>query len=275
MAFSYHTTSSGLNKSLLQESFTAESWTVTSSDIELQPKSRRTHLTRQQSDSFREGFKPVPLLGTFSLRFLGFLGAFTAAILGLLNLWVTILTHPWNLLDTILLCIFSLAASTIETTSFRFCACRCCIRLRFKIEFWAKFLSRAWGKFIIYELIASLLLTRNAGLIWMIVGIYNTVVGLMYLIFSVYSSRKLKAVKREAVDMYKDHFEDLFDEADANGDGYISYREIDLLADKLGLSLSPNEIQIMVNFLDTDRDGKLNVSEFKIWFEQNKLPTLV
>jgi len=275
MAYAFRA-NKGLSKSLLQDSFTAESFTVTCSEDSFIESKRRPGLTQEQSTSFRQSFRPVPLLGTFSLRILGFLGSLTAAGLGLMSLCMTILTHPWNLLDNILLVIFSLAAAMVETTTFRFCSCWCCVRLRFKVEFWAKFLSRAWGKFIVYEMIGSLLLTRRAGgLVWIVVGIFNAVVGLLYFLYSIYSSRKLKAVRREAMRIYRRHFEDLFDEVDVNGDGYVSPREMDLLADKLGLSLSPNEIQVMMNYLDTDRDGKLNVTEFKVWFEQNKLPTLV
>jgi len=233
-------------------------------------------MTQEHSTSFREARKPMPILGHFSLRFMGFLGASTAAVLALINIWQIALTRPWDLLDTILLFMFSFATAIIETTSFvSLSCCGCCVRLRFKIEFWAKFLSRAWGKFIVYALIASLLLTWHADLFWIITGIFNTIVGVAYFFYSIYGSRKLKGVKREALKLYKDHFEDLFDEVDVNGDGYLNPYEMDLLADKLGLTLSANEIQVMLNYLDTDRDGKISIKEFKIWFEENKLPTLV
>lgn len=267
MAFSYRT-EAGFDKGLLQNSFT-----ISESAIE---NKQRPGLTPCEARSFREGYKPVPILGHCSIRFLGFIGASSAAILALLNFWLTALTHPWDLLDTILLLIFSLSAAIVEATSFgSCCCCGCFVRLRFKIEYWAKFFSRAWGKFIVYELIASFLLTWRAGLVWIVVGIFNTIIGLSYLFYSIYGSWKLKGVRKHALRIYRDHFEDLFDEVDVDGDNYLNPHEIDLLADRLGLSLSPNEIQVMVNFLDTDRDGKISVKEFKMWFEENKLPTLV
>jgi len=206
----------------------------------------RVFYFRDQSEFFRQGFKPVALLGNIPLRFLGFIGAAFAAVLAGMSILGTALTHPWDLMNRILLFIFAFAAAVVEG-----------------------------GKFIIYELIGSFLLTRGGGLFWSIAGIYNTTIGLLYIFYSCYGSRKLSAIKDEAVELYKENFEGLFEEADTNHDGFLDAEELDILSTKLGLALSPNELQVMVNYLDSDRDGKLSIAEFKLWFEQNKLPTLV
>jgi len=261
---------SSYSKSLLDHS----SSVTVSDSVETR---RRMSYTSAQTASFREGFSLVTVFGSYSIRFLGFIASSAALVLGLTSLWHTILMHPLDLGDNILLIIVAISASMIELTSFKLCNCLCCARLRFRIEYWAKFLTRAWGKFIIYELIASLLVSWRTwhNIPETSVGLANATVGVLYLFYSIYGSAKLRAVRKEAMQVYKNHFEDLFEKADENGDGYVSHHELDILAENLGMNLNPNEIQVMVNYLDKDRDGKLSLAEFKLWFEQNKLPTLL
>lgn len=261
---------SSYSKSLLDHS----SSVTVSDSVETR---RRMSYTSAQTASFREGFSLVTVLGSYSIRFLGFIASSAALVLGLTSLWHTILMHPLDLGDNMLLVIISMTASMIELTSFKLCNCVCCVRLRFSIEHWAKFLTRAWGKFIIYELIASLLVSWRTwhNIPETSVGLANAAIGMLYMFYSIYGSVKLRAIKKEAMEVYQKHFEDLFEKADENRDGYLSPNELDILVETLGLNLSPNEIQVMVNYLDEDRDGKISLAEFKMWYEQNKLPTFL
>jgi len=233
-------------------------------------------MTREQSEVFKRGFEPVRLLGHCSLRFLGFCAAIASSIFVGWSLFGTAFNKPWRLINHIMLFLFSVMATIIEGVTIPCVGnrCKCCIQMKFKIEFWAKFLSRAWGKSLLYFLIGSFLFLRS-GMSWWICGLTNTIVGGIYLLYSIYGSYHLRDIRREALELYQDNFEHMFEEADVNKDGFLDYEELHDLSEKIGLHLSANEIQVLVNYLDSDRDGKVSIAEFKIWFEQNKIPTLI
>lgn len=231
-------------------------------------------LKREETKHYTEGFKSTSLMGNVSVRLLGFIAAFGTLVLCALSV-LSIIAHPFDIVPRVYLALFALAAIIIEGTS---CGCvaniGCFVRIRVKLEFWAKFLTRAWGKVFIYLWLAAGTLSRMKFL-WVAVGLANLIVAILYLILSIYGSRKLGALRKEATAKYQERYSQIFIDADVNKDGVLDYKEMEVLTEQLGIDLTPNEIQVIVNYLDTDRDGKVNAAEFQTWFEQNKLPTLI
>jgi calmodulin len=53
-----------------------------------------------------------------------------------------------------------------------------------------------------------------------------------------------------------------FDLFDRNGDGYISVQELATVFQSLGQSLTTTELQLLLQDIDTDGDGRIDFSEF-------------
>jgi len=58
-------------------------------------------------------------------------------------------------------------------------------------------------------------------------------------------------------------FRDAFKTMDTNGDGTISKKELSDLFIKLGQKLSDEEIESMMDVVDTDKSGAIDFEEFK------------
>ncbi|OIV94187.1 hypothetical protein TanjilG_13804 [Lupinus angustifolius] len=63
-------------------------------------------------------------------------------------------------------------------------------------------------------------------------------------------------------DMDAEELKRVFNRFDANGDGKISVTELDTALRSLGSSVSTSEVQCIMEDLDTDHDGFINLSEF-------------
>ncbi|KAL3818618.1 hypothetical protein ACJIZ3_004523 [Penstemon smallii] len=59
-----------------------------------------------------------------------------------------------------------------------------------------------------------------------------------------------------------DEIQKVFDRFDANGDGKISAEELGGVIKALGSETSPEEVARMMEEIDTDKDGHINVHEF-------------
>jgi calmodulin len=55
-----------------------------------------------------------------------------------------------------------------------------------------------------------------------------------------------------------------FNVFDMNGDGYISAMELFVICDSLGSNLDRETIELMIQSVDTDGDGSIDVNEFKM-----------
>ncbi|KAE9607473.1 hypothetical protein Lal_00026977 [Lupinus albus] len=63
-------------------------------------------------------------------------------------------------------------------------------------------------------------------------------------------------------DMDAEELKRVFNRFDTNGDGKISVTELDTALRSLGSSVSTSDVQCVMEDLDTDRDGFINLSEF-------------
>jgi Ca2+-binding EF-hand superfamily protein len=59
---------------------------------------------------------------------------------------------------------------------------------------------------------------------------------------------------------------DSFRGCDADGDGYLEYREFAVLLENLGADMSQQEIRIGFQAIDTDDDQLIEFSEFADWW---------
>jgi calmodulin len=63
-----------------------------------------------------------------------------------------------------------------------------------------------------------------------------------------------------------------FDLFDRNGDGYISVQELATVFQSLGQSLTTAELQLLLQDIDTDGDGRIDFSEFVTMMMANNKP---
>ena len=63
-----------------------------------------------------------------------------------------------------------------------------------------------------------------------------------------------------------DEIEELFDQADGDGDGKISLTEFRTLMSRLASSLPPNSLDTSFGKVDGDRDGRISFAEFRAWW---------
>jgi len=64
-----------------------------------------------------------------------------------------------------------------------------------------------------------------------------------------------------------DGLKELFDTFDKNGDGFITRQELQESLRNIGIFVPPKEVQEMVENLDSNRDGLIDLGEFKGLFE--------
>jgi len=103
-------------------------------------------------------------------------------------------------------------------------------------------------------------------------------------------SKKIKAKQVEAAKVYLDAYGgripveddirlrlptlqetvDIFNEVDRDGSGFLDLQEVKEMADRLGQSLSANEVQYIFEAMDTDSDGKVTPEEFAKWLSSQE-----
>eukprot|EP00494_Astrolonche_serrata_P027272 UN27535 len=113
-------------------------------------------------------------MGNCSIRVLGAIGSVISLSLGVYALVEEIDQEPWQLLLHAYVVIFGLLGLLVETIS-----CNCCrsifLTWRLALEFWAKFLTRAWGKGFMYGLLAGMIMAKWTFW-WFSAGVYLFVV---------------------------------------------------------------------------------------------------
>ncbi|KAG6388408.1 hypothetical protein SASPL_149833 [Salvia splendens] len=66
------------------------------------------------------------------------------------------------------------------------------------------------------------------------------------------------------------HIGKVFARFDSNSDGKISAAELSGVLEALGSAASPDEVDRMMQEIDTDRDGHISLDEFAAFFPSNK-----
>jgi len=214
----------------------------------------------------KEFMEKITLGGNYSVRFLGLLGISATLLWTVFTLISDILAPVEILLDAYLglACFFVII---FEVSS----SCNSCfLRYKVQVEYWAKFATRAWGKAIIYVFVGSVGIAKWT-FFWVIIGSYNLFIGVIYVFASRSSSTKLHEIRTSAKAMLDADWESTFKKFDQNSDGHLDHTELQTMAAEFGSMLSINEVQVVINFLDTNNDGKVSIDEFKVWWETNKL----
>ena len=65
-----------------------------------------------------------------------------------------------------------------------------------------------------------------------------------------------------------DEAQEAFDRIDADGDGYITFREFAALMLEMDHTRSEFELRAIFDTLDTDRDGRVNLAKFRAWMSR-------
>ncbi|GAB4860980.1 hypothetical protein Ancab_036140 [Ancistrocladus abbreviatus] len=76
------------------------------------------------------------------------------------------------------------------------------------------------------------------------------------------NSTSSKSVSTSLCLQNKDELKKVFDRFDANGDGLISASELVAVMKALGSETSPEEVDRMMEEMDSDKDGFVNLEEF-------------
>lgn len=63
-----------------------------------------------------------------------------------------------------------------------------------------------------------------------------------------------------------DEIEELFEQADEDGDGQISLTEFRTLMSGLVGGMSPTSLDTSFGKVDSDRDGRIGFAEFRAWW---------
>lgn len=203
--------------------------------------------------------------GHYAIRTLGVFGSICTIVLCVFSCLGDVLL-PWNLVIDIYISFFCLCLLTLELAeSFAFLR-----KFRLKVEFWARLLTRAWGKAFIYLLIGVSALAKFS-LFWLIDGGSMIVIGLMHCAYSYRTTKIIEKIRDKARLQFHDDWDNTLQKFDENQDGVLSHEEIEELIKTLDVPVDINEVHVITNFLDRDRDGKVSIKEFKDWLIDNKV----
>mmetsp|Transcript_22310 Transcript_22310/g.44774 ORF Transcript_22310/g.44774 Transcript_22310/m.44774 type:complete len:99 (+) Transcript_22310:3-299(+) len=79
------------------------------------------------------------------------------------------------------------------------------------------------------------------------------------------SGKKLSSLREKLVTQTDMDVEEAFKKYDKDGNGWISDAEFGDLARDNNIVLNANEMDAAKNVLDTDRNGKIDKKEFRVW----------
>uniref|UniRef100_A0A7S2XB37 EF-hand domain-containing protein n=1 Tax=Lotharella oceanica TaxID=641309 RepID=A0A7S2XB37_9EUKA len=191
----------------------------------------------------------------YSMRVAGLLGGLATLLCAVLGFFSTLTRFP-------VYCYvigFGFISVVMDISQFM-----CTAGMKSWIEKEFKILTRLWGKGIFYIFIGTLLLWQW-GLIPIIVGSYMMLVGILMILISFQSGRKLGSLRQKLVAQTDMEVEEAFKKYDKDGNGWISDAEFKDLAREHEISLNANEMDAAKNILDTDRNGKIDKNEFRVW----------
>lgn len=131
---------------------------------------------------------------------------------------------------------------------------------------WMPILGRMSGRAFVYIYMGSIAasegnLKSGFRIIVLLIGIYETILGISFLIIAVMTTRKLKAVRlRHAAELGP-----LFEKY-ADVEGFLTSKEFKALCEELGVSLSPPQLSAAMSVIDINGDSRISRVEFKAWW---------
>ena len=66
-----------------------------------------------------------------------------------------------------------------------------------------------------------------------------------------------------------DEFNELFEQADVDGDGSISFLEFKAMMADLDANMKESSLRIGFQEIDLDHDGEINLDELRAWWRSN------
>lgn len=180
--------------------------------------------------------------------------------------------------------IFALAGCLVEGCSLTALASwKSGRKLKSRIEYWAKFLQRVWGRGAFYLLIAFVQFGQGTG--WSILaGIGMLCCAVFCFITDYFVSKHLNELSQKLLVSYQSKMGDfsakeeglqrekleyvrvVFNKMDADGSGYLDPSELGVVAKELGSEFSSDEMQAIFNMIDDDGNGQISFEEFAKWW---------
>lgn len=137
------------------------------------------------------------------------------------------------------------------------------------IETYARFLGQIWGRGIFYIYVSTLLVFLD-DLFSQIVGGILGIMGILALLIWFATYWKMRGLRRMVMRNNREKdpakIRATFAQYDADKSGFIDRTELFQLSDALGYPLEGNQLQSAMDMLDADRNGKIDIDEFMVWW---------
>lgn len=180
--------------------------------------------------------------------------------------------------------LFALAGCIVEGTSLTaLSSWKSGRKLKSRIEYWAKFLQRVWGRGLFYLLISFVQFGQATG--WSILaGLGMLSCAVFCFITDYFVSKNLDALSQKLLVVYQAKMGDfsakeealqrekleyvrvVFNKMDTDNSGYLDSAEFGVVVKELGSEFSQDDMQAVFNMLDDDGNGQLSFEEFAKWW---------
>jgi hypothetical protein len=190
----------------------------------------------QQAGEFRRNLAE----GSLSLRLIALLGGVAMMVVSGLGIIGDVFTFRWfPIIFQLYAMAFGCLMLVLESGSHQL---SCFQRLGLETGLFkqAKFLRYVWGRGLIY-FIAGTLLISLGDLVDIIVGLYVSFVGLIFLLVGYSAEKKLSELRRTAVST--SDLQEKFALADADGKGALNLDQFKVLINSLGFDLTKREAE--------------------------------
>lgn len=234
--------------------------------IEMSEEAKRQleKLVRQASD-YRRSLSNGPC----GLKMFCFGSCAASLVLTIMFQILVNLLRPFELIVSLYAAIFCLIGIILEGTTL---PCKT-LDLKGPIEYWARFLSRVWGRGLFYLSVALLQFAQQTWVGWICGGLLGAS-GLLSFIVSIYGSSKLNGVQKKMVAEYGNKGEAsihaAFEAFDKDKSGTLSKTELALATETLGAAFTADQLVGIFELLDTNDSGAIEYEEFKAWWTNQK-----
>lgn len=141
---------------------------------------------------------------------------------------------------------------------FFFCTTHC----KKNIEYWAKFLTRIWGRGMFYIFLGTLSIIQYTVLN-IAVGVYVIILGIALMLLSYKTVEENKSHTEESI-------KEKFNQFDRDKRGVIDVRQLEAFLQEMGEAVPTMELHAIADYLDVDRTGSIDFEEFKKWWMTGK-----
>eukprot|EP01084_Bolivina_argentea_P135737 239130_1 len=208
----------------------------------------------------------INIFNWFPLRFLSFIGGILLIVVPILDLFIPPpVLNPVKWFIYAYLILFGFVIIIIEAPTF-ICTKRC----QLGMYFWARWLSRMWGRAVFYSFVAFF--CYSEGIFILLVGVYLTIMSLCSLLFSILAARKFRRMREyiaagtELNEELAGRFMRKYDELATNSNEQkIGSTEIVKVAEQAGRILSNAERHAIQTFLDESCNGYVTKED---WMKQ-------